>query len=109
MYDFIFEKFSGDSLDLEIDLLDSVGTPVNLTTITVRFGIGSVITESSSGVTISTGTPSLGIITINVTYTAMATLTDYQYDLEVETTDSSTGVRDTLFVALLTLKDNPRG
>lgn len=105
MSDCFLEAYQGDTFSFVATVKDSAGVAVDLTGATFRFAIGSLINESTSGVSISAG-DSTGIITVIVSYTAMETLTDSEYEMALEYTKS--GIRETIFTATLSLKEDVR-
>jgi hypothetical protein len=101
--DFSIERYHGNSLVLPVALTDSNGAPISLVDAMIKFRIGN-ITEASEGYSIARS-DSAGTFTITITASRMATLQDPVYYFGCEVTYAS-GIRQTLFVGKLTLKDN---
>lgn len=93
--------FEGDSFNYSVLVMDS-GTPVDLHSATFNFILGS-LTEESSGVTI-TGYAT-GIITVSITNTAMAAITEGDHDIALQYTIGSSTT--TLFSGTFTAKGTP--
>lgn len=101
--DFSIERYHGNSLVLPVALTDSAGVAISLVGATIRFKLGE-ITELSDGYSITRDDP-VGNFTIIISATLMATLLNPIYYFAAEITYAS-GIRETLFVCKLTLKDN---
>lgn len=103
MPDFTISRYHGDTFILPVALTTSAGVAVSLVDATINFTMGT-ITQSSSGYSISRS-DAAGTFIITLSDTLMATLTDDRYTFEVEVIYSS-GIRETLFVGRLTLKED---
>ncbi|MDD4653296.1 MAG: hypothetical protein PHQ34_13835 [Methanothrix sp.] len=101
--DFCIERYYGNSLVLPVALTDSNGDPISLVCATIKFRIGD-ITEASEGYSIARNDVA-GAFTITISASLMATLQDPVYYFGCDVTYAS-GIRQTLFVGKLTLKDN---
>ena len=101
--DFSIERYHGNSLVLPVALTDSGGVAISLVDAIIRFRLGE-ITELSDGYSIARNDPA-GNFTIIISATLMATLLNPVYYFAAEITYAS-GIRETLFVAKLTIKDN---
>lgn len=101
--DFGIERYRGDSLVLPVALTDSNGDTISLVGATIRFALGG-ITEASEGYSIARN-DAAGSFAITISASLMAALSDPAYYFGCEVTYAS-GIRQTLFVGKLTLKDN---
>lgn len=101
--DFGIGRYHGNTLVLPVALTDSSGEPISLVGATIKFRIGD-ITEASEGYSIARS-DSAGAFTITISASLMATLKESVYYFGCEVTYAS-GIRQTLFVGKLTLKDN---
>jgi hypothetical protein len=101
--DFSIERYHGNSLVLPVALTDSGGVAISLVDAIIRFRLGE-ITELSDGYSIARNDPA-GNFTIIISATLMATLTNPIYYFATEITYAS-GIRETLFVGKLTIKEN---
>jgi len=109
--DFSIERYHGNSLVLPVGLttpqVSELGAityvPLSIVGAAIRFKLGE-ITELSDGYSI-TRNDLAGNFTIIISATLMATLVNTVYYFAVEITYAS-GIRETLFVGKLTLKDN---
>ena len=97
------ERYHGNSLVLPVALTDSQGVAISLVGALIQFKLGE-ITELSSGYTI-TRNDLAGTFVITVSATLMATLANPIYYFACEVTYQS-GIKETLFVGKLTIKDN---
>jgi hypothetical protein len=109
--DFCIERYHGNSLVLPVALttpqVSESGAityvPLSIAGAAIRFKLGE-ITELSDGYSITRDDPA-GNFTIIISATLMATLLNPIYYFAAEITYAS-GIRETLFVGKLTLKDN---
>jgi len=103
MPDFTISRYHGDTLVLPVALTDSSDVAVSLVDAIINFKMGS-LTQSSSGYSISRS-DAAGTFIITISAAAMEALTEDKYTLEVEVTYSS-GIKETLFVGRLVLKED---
>jgi hypothetical protein len=103
MADFEIVRFHGNSFVLPVALTTSQGVVIPLTGALIQFQLGG-ITELSDGYTI-TRNDLAGTFVIIVSATRMATLLNPIYYFACDVTYQS-GIKETLFVGKLTLKDN---
>jgi hypothetical protein len=93
----VYQIYQGDTLKLDITVVDKDGVAVDLTGATLRFSLSSPvpITEETVGVTITSTV--LGEINLNVSDEVMDTVAvgAYLFEVSVEYPD---GVVETLFV-----------
>lgn len=109
--DFSIERYHGNSLVLPVALTTPqvsesgaiIYVPLSIAGAAIRFKLGD-ITELSDGYSITRDDPA-GNFTIIVSATLMATLVNTVYYFAAEITYAS-GIRETLFVGKLTIKDN---
>jgi hypothetical protein len=109
--DFCIERYHGNSLVLPVALTTPLVSesgaityvPLSIAGAAIRFKLGE-ITELSDGYSITRDDPA-GNFTIIISATLMATLVNTVYYFAAEITYAS-GIRETLFVGKLTLKDN---
>ena len=111
MSDIIFNRFSGNSFDMEVRIKDSNGAAIDLSSsgATARLAIGeggSPINESTSGVTIDIDEPN-GLINIWVTAAAMAACTNSEYPISLDFSYTD-GSRETLFTGVIVFQDGVR-
>jgi hypothetical protein len=103
MADFEIVRHHGNSFVLPVALTTSQGVVIPLTGALIQFQLGG-ITELSDGCTIARNDLA-GTFVIIVSATRMATLLNPIYYFACDVTYQS-GIKETLFVGKLTLKDN---
>lgn len=96
--------FQGNSFWRKYTLTDANGAPIDLTSATIKFTLGT-LNEASSGATVGAGNSS-GEVEITITYTAMEALAVGNYDYALETLIS--GIRTTRFTGTFTVKEDMR-